>query len=110
MTEDPAQLLPHHHLEPRAPGVAAALPRSAARGRRARPAARPCRGPRPRGPSRSQAADQARGQIRSRMTVAAHGDQVIALATALGKAELVDEREILEVTGLGPPAARVVGA
>jgi len=44
------------------------------------------------------------------MTVAAHGDQVIALATALGKAELVDEREILEVTGLGPPAARVVGA
>ena len=37
-------------------------------------------------------------------------DQLVALATALLKAESLDEREILEVTGLGSPAARAARA
>jgi len=41
--------------------------------------------------------------------LAAHRDQLVALATALLKAESLDEREILEVTGLGSPAARAAG-
>jgi len=40
----------------------------------------------------------------------AHRDKLVALATALLKAEALDEREILEVTGLGPPPARTAGA
>jgi cell division protease FtsH len=42
--------------------------------------------------------------------LAAHRDQLVALATALLRAESLDEREILEVTGLGSPAARAAGA
>ena len=42
--------------------------------------------------------------------LAAHRDQLVALATALLKAESLDEREILEVTGLGPPPARAAGS
>src|SRR5213593_576998 len=40
----------------------------------------------------------------------AHRDQLVALATALLKAESLDEREILDVTGLGSPPARAAGA
>ena len=39
--------------------------------------------------------------------LAAHRDQLVALATALLKAESLDEREILEVAGLGPAPAHV---
>jgi cell division protease FtsH len=42
--------------------------------------------------------------------LAAHRDQLVALAAALLKAEALDEREILEVTGLGPIPARAAGA
>src|SRR5881397_359193 len=42
--------------------------------------------------------------------LAAHRDKLVALAVALLKAESLDEREILEVTGLGPPLARAAGA
>src|SRR5438034_742163 len=42
--------------------------------------------------------------------LSAHRDKLVALATALLKAESLDEREILEVTGLGPPPARAAGA
>src|SRR5882724_10804976 len=42
--------------------------------------------------------------------LAAHRDQLVALATALLKAESLDEREILEVTGLGRPPARAAGS
>ena len=41
--------------------------------------------------------------------LAAHRDQLVALATALLTAEALDEREILEVTGLGPLPARAAG-
>jgi len=39
-----------------------------------------------------------------------HRDKLVALAVALLKAESLDEREILEVTGLRPPPARAAGA
>jgi len=42
--------------------------------------------------------------------LAEHRYKLVALATALLKAESLDEREILEVTGLGRPAARAAGA
>jgi cell division protease FtsH len=40
----------------------------------------------------------------------AHRDQLVALATALLKAESLDEREILEITRLGSPPVRAAGA
>jgi len=40
----------------------------------------------------------------------AHRDKLVALATALLKAESLEERDILEVTGLGPPPAHAAGA
>src|SRR6059036_574244 len=42
--------------------------------------------------------------------LAEHRDKLVALAVALHKAESLDEREILEVTGLRPPPARAAGA
>src|SRR5213593_2066674 len=42
--------------------------------------------------------------------LAEHRDKLVALAVALLKAESLDEREILEVTGLRPPPARAAGA
>ena len=42
--------------------------------------------------------------------LAAHRDQLVALATALLKAESLDEHEILAVTGLGPPQSRAAEA
>jgi cell division protease FtsH len=42
--------------------------------------------------------------------LAAHRDQLTALATALLKAESLDEQEILTVTGLAPDPARALGA
>ena len=42
--------------------------------------------------------------------LAAHRDQLVALATALLKAESLDELEILDVTGLAPSPARAARA
>jgi cell division protease FtsH len=49
-------------------------------------------------------------QAEATRLLAAHRDQLVALATALLKAESLDEREILEITGLDRPPARVAGA
>ena len=49
-------------------------------------------------------------QIEATRLLAAHRDQLVALATALLKAEALDEHEILEVTGLGPLPAQAAGA
>jgi cell division protease FtsH len=49
-------------------------------------------------------------QAEATRLLAAHREQLVALATALLKAESLDEREILDVTGLAPSPARAARA